>query len=85
MIKNRSKTVTADGLEKCCFFYSKGMQDNWIESSNIFLDYVESNFGQSVKALLIEGELVVTEVDESLIPKFETAEAEVDYLSKLKY
>jgi len=85
MVEKISMTATAIELEKCCFYYGKGMQNNWMESNRVFMDYIGCTFGQSVKASLIAGELVVTEVDESLLPKFVTAEAEKDYLSELKH
>ena len=37
-----------------------------------FLDYVGGRFGQSVKASMEAGEIVVTEVDSSILPKFYT-------------
>ena len=72
-------------LEKYCFYYGKGIQINWMESNKVFMDYVGCTFGQSIKALLIAGELVVIEVDESLLLKFETVETKKDYLSKIKH
>ena len=56
-----------------------------MESSALFLDWVGEKYGQSAKASLIVGELVVTEVDEDLISKFDTAKEETDYLATLKY
>ena len=50
------------------------MQKQWIESNITFLDYVRSKFGQSSKASLNEGEMVATEVDETMLPIFDTEE-----------
>ena len=85
MEESRSMTGNAAGLEKCCFFYDKSIQDNWAKSDRIFLNYAGSTCGQSTKVLLIEGELMVKEVDRSLFFKFKTEEAERDYLTKIKF
>ena len=55
------------GLEKCSFSYGPGMQKQWVENISVFLDFVGSRYGQSVKASLEAGELIVTEVDESIL------------------
>ena len=68
--------VAPVGLEKCRFIYGPGMQKQWVESISVFLDFVGSRYGQSVKASLEAGELVVTEVDETVLRKFYT-EAEM--------
>jgi len=49
------------------------------------MDYVGSTFGQSTKASLMEGELMVTEVDMKLLPKFVTEEAMKNHITELKY
>ena len=72
-------------LEKCRFIYGAGMQKQWVASSTIFLDFVGSRCGQSVKASLEAGELVVTEVDAKYLKKFETEKDEKDYLAGLKH
>ena len=36
----------------------------------ILIDYVDSDFGQSVKVSVLDGKMIVTEVDDKLIPKF---------------
>ena len=61
------------------------MQKHWIDSNAAFLDYVGVRFYQSVKASLIAGELVVTEVDESLLPRFHTKEDMKKHLEDLEY
>ena len=80
-----SKDKTSLGLEKCKFVYGQGMQRMWVESNAIFLNWVAAKYGQSVKASLLLGEVLVSEVDEDVIPKFDTKEAEKVYLADLKY
>jgi len=46
---------------------------------------VSSKCGQSVKALLEVGKIVVTAVDESLLRKFKTKKDKTDYLATLEY
>ena len=60
------------GLGKCEFTCGPGMQKQWVESVSVFLNFVGSRYGQSVKASLEAGELIVTEVDESILRKFDT-------------
>jgi len=61
------------------------MQDRWIESNNVLLDYVGSRYGQSVRASLVAGSLTVTEVDEELLSKFNTADDEKKHLEYLAH
>ena len=72
-------------LEKCSFYYRKGIQKYWIDSNTAFLDYIARRFGQSVRVLLTVGKLVVIEVDESLLHKFKTEEDKKKYLEGLVY
>ena len=67
-------------LEKNYFYYGQGMQDKWIDSNNALLDYVGSKHGQSARASLVAETLIVTEVDEDLLPKFKTADDEKKHL-----
>ena len=64
-------TVNIVGLEKYFFCFGQGMQKHWVDSNRV-LNQVGNKFGQSVKASLMLGELVLTEIDESLTPKFKT-------------
>lgn len=73
------------GLEKYIFYYGIWMQKVQVESNSIFLDWVASKYGQSTRALVIAGELVVTEVNKDLILKFDTANDETNHLETLKY
>ena len=59
------------GLEKFKFTHMKGMKKKWIESGNDFLTYLVTHFGKSAKASLLAGKVVVTEIAENLIPKFD--------------
>ena len=62
-----------------------GMQKVWVESNRLFLNYVAAKYRQSVRSSLLAREIVVTEVDEDIIPKFDTEEAEQKHLDSLKY
>ena len=83
--KMEDKEKSIPGLEKCKFVYGMGMQKVWVESNRLFLNYVAAKYGQSVKASLLAGDIVVTEIDEDIIPKFDTEEAEKEHLAGLKY
>ena len=48
------------------------------------MDYVGSKYGQSAKASIIAGKLVVTEVNKSLLKKFKTKEDQKKYLAGLE-
>ena len=75
MLSNNKQPSIASktpGFGKMCVFYGSGMQKQWVDSSALFLDWVGEKCGQITKASLIGGELVVTEVDEDLTPKFDT-------------
>ena len=75
----------SSGVEKVRFIYGQGMQKQWVEGIGLFLDFVGSRHGQSVKASLEAGELVVTEDDEGVLRKFD-AEVEMKaYVSTLKH
>ena len=56
----------------CTFKHRIGMQKKWVESSRIFLDFVTRRHSQSTKVYLVAGESVATDVDENLLPKFNT-------------
>ena len=44
-----------------------------------------AKYRQSIKASLLAGEVVVTKIDEDIIPKFDTKEDETKHLATLKY
>ena len=72
-------------LGKCRFTYSPGMQKQWVESISVFLDFIGSRCGQSAKASLEARELIVAEVDEKCLKKFETEAQEKTHLNGLKH
>ena len=90
-IKMRDKTDTSDvkvkgaSLDKCHFYYGHEMRKQWVEINREFLKYVGARFGQSVRALLASGEIVITEVDEDLLPKFKTPEDKQNHLDGLEF
>ena len=77
--------VNIVGLENYVFSFGQGMQKHWVDSNRAFLTHVVNKFGQSVKASLMMGELVVTEIDKSLIPKFKMEGEEDKHLKKLEF
>ena len=77
-------TSTA-GLDKCRFNYGTGIHKQWVESNSLFFNVVVSRFGQSVKAYIEAGELVVTEVDKVMLARFDTEEVMKAHMETLKY
>ena len=57
----------------------------WAESYDVFLGCVSTKFSQGIKAPLLQGEVVVTEVDEYLIPSFDAEEEEKEHLDGLRH
>ena len=51
----------------------------------MLMDYVGNKFGQSMKVLMLVGRMIVTEVDEKLIPNFETEEDKRKHVDELEY
>ena len=84
-LRKPTVAVSVSGLEKCFFYYGHGTQKHWVESNTTFTNYVGSKYGQSMKASITTGELVVTGIDETLSPKFKTAEEKKTHLSSLEY
>ena len=81
-----SKTSkTTSGLERCQFLYKQGMQKQQVENNDLFFKYVSSKFGQSIRASLVTREVIVTEVDKNLIPRFDTKADEEKHLAALKH
>ena len=60
------------------------MQKQWIESNSAVLHHIWSKFSQSVKASLEAGEMVMTEVDETLLPRFDAEEDTKAHTAGLK-
>ena len=73
------------GLDKCKFDYGQGMHQNWVENNVVLMDYVGNKFGQSVKVSMLAGKMIVTEVDNKLIPKFKTEEDKKMCLDELEH
>ena len=71
--------------EKDSFFHGLGMQKNQVIVNQKYFDYVGSKYGQSAKASIIAGKLVVTEVNKSLLKKFNTKDDQKKYLASLEY
>ena len=84
-LRKPTVAVSVSGLEKCFFYYGHGMQKHWAKSDTTLINYIGSKYGQSVKVSLTTGELVVTEMAETLLPKFKTAEEKKTHLSSLEY
>ena len=61
------------------------MQKQWVDSNELFLKCVGSKFEQSVRVSLLVGEIIVTEVDEDVIPRFDAETEELKYLGSLKH
>ena len=74
----------SSSLDKCRLSCASGVKKKWIESNPVFLDCTGSRFGQSVKEHIEWGEIVVTKIDSSVIPTFETEEDMKEYAAKLK-
>ena len=72
-------------LAKVRFGYGPGMQKQWVINSAKFLDYISSRFGQSVRASLEVGKVVVTEIDRKILPRFETEVEMKAHVTGLKY
>ena len=79
-----TKMVNTTGLEENYFYHGPGMKNKWMESNKALLNLVSINNGQSVNVSLDAGELVVAEVDEIILKKFETEKDKNDHISKLE-
>ena len=71
------------GVEEYYFYNGPGIQKEWMESNKALLNLVSSKCRQSANASLEAGELVVTEIDESLLQKANTEEEKNDHMAKL--
>ena len=76
--------IGSASLDNHSFSYESGIQKQWVEINSVFLDCVGSLFGQSMKTSIEGDELVVTEIDDSVLPNFETEEAIKLHVAKLK-
>ena len=74
------------GLDKCKFYCRNDMQNQWVEiNTTIIFDCIVAKFCRRVKVSLIAGKLVVTEFDESMLPKFKKEEDKTSHLEKLEH
>ena len=71
--------------EKDSFFHGPGMQKNWVIVNQKCLDYAGSKHGQSAKATLIAGKLVVTEIDSSVLKRFKTKDEQEKCFNSLEF
>ena len=79
-VNRPTMSVNIVGLEKSYFYFGQGMQKHWVKSRRAFLNYVVNKIGQSAKASLMEGDLVITEIVEDPLPKFKTEEEKKNHL-----
>ena len=84
MIDKDASNDKPAGLSKCRFNYGSGMNKQQTESNNALLDHIGSKFGQSMKTSFEEGETVTTEVDETMLPRFDIEEDMKAHVEGLK-
>ena len=72
-------------LDKIKFTYGSGMQKQWVESKNNFVDHAGARFGPSAVASIEDEELMTTEVDQSVLPMHTTEETEETYVASLNH
>ena len=78
-----SKTTL--GLERCQFSHGQGIQKQWVENNDFFLKYVGSKFSHSARVSLVAREVIVTEVGEDLILRFNIKANKEKNLATLKH
>ena len=61
------------------------MQENWIEVNVVFRNYAVGKHAQSVKASLVTGSLVVTEVNQRKLKSFDTNAEKEECINSLKH
>lgn len=84
--KNKSnETIDIQGLSRCRFIYGPVMQKKWVEIKTILLNFIAAKFGQIVRSSFTAGKVIVTEVDDSILPKFKTKEEKEDHLGNLEF
>ena len=71
--------------DKYFFYYGIGMQKQWVDTNKALMNFIASKCGQSVKASIEEGTLVVIEMDDSIMPRFDAEEEEKAYVTGLKH
>ena len=78
-------TKSVSVLKGRSFACGQGMQKMWVESNEIFLGHIFARFGQSIKVSFLSGKVMVTEVDEDLIPRFDILQEENKHLAGIKH
>ena len=78
-------TILITSFDKFFFSYGISMQKKQVDNNNIFLDLVSTKYRPSMKVLLEARELVVTEINESILLKFKTKAAIYEYLKSLQF
>ena len=84
----RNKLVILIGtasLDKYHFSYGTNMKRQQVESNSILLDFIGSRYRQSVKVSIEAGELVLTNMNKSILPRFETEAKIKVHVVGLKY
>ena len=79
-----NSVLSNTGLGKMWFYLWARYAKKWIENRGLFLDYVSSKYSQSAKVSLEAGELIINEVDEIYIKKFDTETQIKEYVAVLK-
>ena len=83
--KDKYTDTTSLGSGESYFYYGQVMQKNWIETNAVLMKYISSKFGQSTKASLMTGTLVVTEVYSNELTKFKTKDEQIEHIEKLEF
>ena len=60
------------------------MKKQWIEINMMFLDHASRRHDQSTKSTIEAEGVIVTEVDESMLPKFDAEDGMKDHVAALK-
>ena len=61
------------------------MKKNWVSVNENFLDNVGSKYGQSSRASLLTGKIIVTEVDNTILNKLKTKLEQTTNLESLEF
>ena len=76
-------TVNRAGLKNYFFYFGQRIQKQRVDINRVFLNYAGNKFGHSVKASLMAGDLVLTEIDERLLSMFKPEVGKDEHLKKL--
>ena len=78
-------SVSVVSIAKVQFSCRPGIQKQQVTNSVKFLDYIGGQFGQSIKASLEAGEVIVIEIDKRILPRFDTKAKMNKYITALKF